>query len=504
MALTRPRALAPSRAFLRGTSSGVAIALVALLVVMVNFLGWKYHHRFDWTGERLYSLSEKTENVLAGLDRDVRVVVLLDPADPAWEPTRELLARYDAASPRLTVRHVDPGRNLLEAQQLVDRYALADAAVVFDAGDDRRVVAAADLTEYDFSGLRQTGGAEVAGYRGEQRFTRALLGLMEGEKPRVLFTTGHGEISLDDTGQGGMGEAVRILGDDNFELEEWASLGASAVPPGTDLVVVAGPTSSFLAPELGLFGDYLEAGGRMLFLLDPALGGGGGELAETASLGLADWLTGYGVEIGDDVVVDPANPLPFYGAGTQYADRYPGQHPVTRSVRQAGVPVLMSLARSVGLGEVPEDLDATLLVESSPEGWGETDPGALERDAADLPGPVPLAVVVEGRGGGNGNGDRGDAADDGPGALRLVVFGDSTFATDQLLAANAGNAALLADTLNWMVEREAALGIPPKRPEEVRLSLTRSQVRRAYLLVLVLLPGLGVLLGVVVHYRRRR
>lgn len=501
MEMKTKRPLRPSGALLRGTSSGVAIALVALLVVMVNYLGWKYHHRFDWTAERLYSLSEKTENVLAALDRDVRVVVFLDPADPAWEPTRELLARYEAASRRLTVRHVDPGRNLLEAQQLVDRYELGDGAVVFDAGDDRRVVAAADLTEYDFTGLRDAAGAEVAGYRGEQRFTRALLGLMEGDKPRVLFTTGHGEISLDERGQGGLGEAVRILGDDNFELEEWASLGASEVPPGTDLVVVAGPTSSFLAPELEIFGDYLEAGGRMLLLLDPALGGGGGELSQTAPLGLADWLTGYGIELGDNVVVDPANPLPFYGAGTQYADRYPGEHPITRSVRQAGVPVLMSLARSVGLGEVPADLEATLLLETSPQGWGETDPAELERDGADLAGPVPLAVVVAGRGG-----DEADAVEPeaGPAALRLAVFGDSTFATDQLLAANAGNAALLADTLNWMVEREAALGIPAKRPEVVRLSLTRSQVRWTYLLVLVILPGLGVLLGVWVHYRRRR
>lgn len=503
MAMKTNRALKPSRAVLRGSSSGAAIALVALLVVMVNYLGWKYHHRFDWTAEQLYSLSEKTENVLAALDRDVRVVVFLDPTDPAWEPTRELLARYEAASPRLTVRHVDPGRNLLQAQRLVDRYELGDGAVVFDGGDDRRVVTAADLTEYDFSGLRGAGGAEVAGYRGEQRFTRALLGLMDGEKPRVLFTTGHGEISLDDTGQGGLGQAVRILGDDNFELEEWASLGASGVPPGTDLVVVAGPTSSFLAPELEIFGDYLEASGRMLFLLDPALGGGGSEQSQIAPLGLADWLTGYGVELGDDVVVDPANTLPFYGAGTQYADRYPKEHPITRSVRQAGVPVLMSLARSVGLGEVPADLEGTLLLETSPQGWGESDPAELERDGADLAGPVPLAVVVEGRDG-DGRQDAPVEPDTGPAALRLAVFGDSTFATDQLLAANAGNAALLADTLNWMVEREAVLGIPAKRPEVVRLSLTRSQVLWTYLLVLVILPGLGVLLGVWVHYRRRR
>lgn len=506
-ATTSATTSATSRAAL--LSGGAALLLAALLVVMLNVVGWKYHQRFDWTGEQLYSLSEKTRNVLASLDRDIEVVVLLSPEDPAWEATREILARYEAASPRLSVRYVDPGRNLLEAQQLVDRYQLQDAAVVFDDGDDRRVVAAPDLTEYDFSALQSQGAPEVAAFRGEQRFTRALLDLTAGEKPRVLFTTGHGEISLDDTSQAGLGEAKRLLGDDNFELEEWASLGAAEVPEGTDLIVVAGPTASFLPPELELFDGYLGGGGRMLLLLDPVLSAAAGDRTEDGSgaaaaptAALTAWLSGYGVEVGDEVVVDPANPLPFFGLGTQFADRYPGDHPITRSVRQGGVPVLTSLARPVGLADVPPDLEAAVLLESSPEGWGESDPERVERGADDRPGPVSLGVVVVG--GAASDSGAGDLEDDPEGGLRLVVFGDSDFASDQLLAANSGNAALLADTLNWMVEREAALGIPPKRPEVVRLSLTTSQVRWTYLLVLVLLPGLCILAGVLVHYRRRR
>ena len=88
--------------------------------------------------------------------------------------------------------------------------------------------------------------------------------------------------------------------------------------------------------------------------------------------------------------------------------------------------------------------------------------------------------------------------------LRLVVFGDSTFASDQLLDANLGNAALLGDTLNWLVERDTALGIPPKRPEQVRLSLSQSQYHWTLLLVLLVLPVLAIVLGVFVYVRRRR
>lgn len=182
---------------------------------------------------------------------------------------------------------------------------------------------------------------------------------------------------------------------------------------------------------------------------------------------------------------------------------------MTRSVRQAAVPVLVSLARSVGTEDVPEDLTASVLLETSADGWGETDVADVRLGDDDLAGPVPLAVVVEGPEAPEAEAAAEDEAEDGAGAapgsgLRLVVFGDSTFATDQLLVASSNNAALLADTLNWLVEREAALGIPAKRPEQVRLTLTASQLRWTYLLVLVALPGIGVVLGVFVYYRRRR
>jgi len=507
---------ARNKALARGGSVGAALLLLAALAVMVNYLGWKYHHRFDWTSEQLYSLSEKTENVLAHLDRDVEAVVLLQPGASGgaggfdvYEASRELLSRYDAASPRFSVRHLDPARDLVEAQRVVDEYGLDQtAAVVFVAGEgeaqQRRVLSVNDLVEFDFSPLQMGQTEEVAGFRGEQRFTRTLVELTAGEKPRVLFTTGHGEISLDDRSRDGFGVARRLLGEDNFEIEEWASLGQPRVPEGTDLLVVGGPTATFLAPELAVFDAYLEAGGRMLLLLDPVIGGAGA-LVPT---GLELWLEGYGVEVGDDVVVDPSSPLPFYGPETLYATRYPEQHPVTRSVARGPLPVLVSLSRSVGRGAPPADLEVTVLAESSDEGWGESDlqSAPMTPGPEDVDGPVPLAVAVaSARDGGGGEPAAGD--DGSPteaGGLRLVVVGDSTFAGDRLLDANYANQALLVDAFNWLVEREGMIGLPAKRPEQVRLNLDQSQVRWLFALVLLVLPGLGAAAGVYVHFRRRR
>ena len=48
------------------------------------------------------------------------------------------------------------------------------------------------------------------------------------------------------------------------------------------------------------------------------------------------------------------------------------------------------------------------------------------------------------------------------------------------------------------------MSIPPKKPEQVRLSLTGAELRRITWTVLGLLPGLALAAGVVVYRKRRR
>ena len=64
----------------RYTISGVVAVLLAVaLTVMVNWLSARRFMRADWTTTQIYSLSEKTENILSGLDDEIRVVVFITP-----------------------------------------------------------------------------------------------------------------------------------------------------------------------------------------------------------------------------------------------------------------------------------------------------------------------------------------------------------------------------------------------------------------------------------------
>jgi ABC-type uncharacterized transport system involved in gliding motility auxiliary subunit len=520
----------------RGSLLGAGVLLIFALLVLVNYLGWKYHARTDWTETKIYSLSETTENVLAGLDdlgKDVRVTVFITPGSRVYGPVQELLARYEAASPHLTVRWLDPERNPAEAQRLIEEYEVSNQSVVFEAGEERRVVSADDLAEIDFSKAQFGQEPEISAFKGEERFTSALVDLTQGEKPKVLFTTGHGERSLDDASGAGLRLARDLLGPDNVEIDEWASLGVQSVPEGTDLVVIAGPQAAFTEDELAALGGYLAGGGRLLVMLDPVLAPGGAG-AGFVDLGLQSWLADYGIHVGDDMAVDPSTTPLGSSAETFYATSY-GRHPITRALSEGGIPILVRYARSVSGGSGPEGTTVTELVRTGSGGWAVS---SLDRESFDQPpegdlrGPVALAVAVDAAGpegseeadeegveaeAGEGTpgeetpearaaGDPDDAdADEARSAgMRLVVVGDSDLATSTFLQVGPGNQTFVNNVFNWLIERETLLGIPAKRPEQVRLQMTPSQIRGSVALVVLGLPGLALALGIWVWFRRRR
>jgi ABC-type uncharacterized transport system involved in gliding motility auxiliary subunit len=509
----RQRAAAVAAA-IRASVLGAGVLVLFVLLAIVNYLGWKYHARFDWTETNIYTLSETTEQVLDELDDDIRVTVFITPGSRLYEPTRELLSRYEAESDRLAVRWLDPERNPVEAQNLIEEYEVAAAGVVFESGDDRRMVSADDLADLDFSAAQFGEQPEIAAYRGEERFTSALVALTQGEKPRIVFTTGHGELSLDDAGAGGLQAARDVLGPENVVIDEWASLGAARVPEGTDLVVIAGPQAAFTEDELAALGEFLAGGGRLLALLDPVIGPAASDAGSGrgfVDLGLQEWLADYGVHVGDDVVVDPSTTPIGFSAETFFATRY-DRHQITRSLADGGIPVLVRHSRSVRSGSGPEGAETIELIQTGPDGWAVTSLGRDSYDEpaeGDLRGPVPLAVAVEAKVAPEAPDAVPDEAGDAPAEeerdpMRLVVIGDSDLATSAFLQMGPGNQTLVNNVFNWLVDREELVGIPPKRPEQVRLSMTPAQFRWSLILVLAGLPLLAVAAGFWVWSRRRR
>ena len=494
------------RAVRAGTSTA-GIVLAAALLVGINYLGARHWLRFDWTKTRLYSLSGTTKKVVRGLSKPVRITVFMTRESRLYSPVTELMNRYRALSPRVEIEYLDPERNPARAQALVQEFGIRQNTIVFRSGDKKKYVEEDKLAEYDFAGMGMGRGTpEIKAFKGEEAFTSAILAVTETGSPRVYFSSGHGEGSLDSAERGkGFAEVKQLLERDNLIVASWESLGKGAVPADAGAIVVAGPRTGFLEPETAALEKYLAGGGRAFFLLDPVLPTPG---SPPPDYGLGKILAAYGLRLGADIVIDPANAVPLVGAETLIANRY-GSHPIVRPLAEERLPVVFPLVRSVSKTEpLPSGVSPVMIVETSQEGWGETALSRLEeqvaKDASDTAGPVSLAFAV-------GPEEEKSAAPvasavkpagEASKSAKLVAIGNSRFATNGALA-NAGNANLFLNAVRWLTGAEKRMGIAPKTPEQASLSLTRSQVNRISLFAVLGLPAFAILLGVFVWYRRR-
>ena len=187
--------------------------------------------------------------------------------------------------------------------------------VVFAAAGRKKYVTSDQLADYDYSGMQMGQAPKMKGFKGEEQFTSAILGVVNPKVPKAYFATGHGEHDPDGADGDGYSQLRDAIKRDNLEVEK-TSLLSGSVPADCDLLVVAGPSAPFADQEKAALKAYLDKGGRALILLDPVLG------ARSRPSGLEEFLKAYGVQVNQDLVVDPGRRLPFFDLSAVYVSEF--------------------------------------------------------------------------------------------------------------------------------------------------------------------------------------
>jgi hypothetical protein len=402
------------------------------------------------------------------------------------------------------VEYIDPDKEPLKTTQLAERFGISMAdTVVFIAGDRTKYVTSDQMVEYDYSGMQYGQQPTIRAFKGEEQFTSAILSLVATKVPKIYFVTGHGEASLDSVGTGALAaRGLTVLADslrrENMEAEN-TSLLSGEVPSDADVMLIVGPTTAYTDAEVAALERYLDGGGRLLVALDPLIDADG-TMRQTK---LEAFLASRGVMVNDDLVIDPSRKLPFFDLSAVYLTDF-AAHPLTQGLE--GIAVLFTVTRSL----LTDSADARVLVETTADGWGETDLNMLLKgepvvfdDGVDTPGPAAVAVVVEGPVSAGTTAAEQPAGDpDEESMYRLAVFGDADFMTDVEIG-NAGNQILALNAINWLAAREFSMGIPPRDVEDLSFFIGQRQMRIMLALVLLVMPGAAVAIGILVWRRRR-
>ncbi len=248
------------------------------IVIVLNVISFENKQRLDVTATNQFSLSERTRELLDGLQDDIRATAfykaLEDTQDAQVAARRnrvvDTLDEFEARSGKFTYRVVDPD---LEPGVVAAYFGARPTDFVGET------VVIENLANGEFDALQPT---DVTFDQLEQDLVTSLYVATGQEQKTIYFLGGHGERNIDGGGGDGYALLAQTLEQENYQARGlvWRRTAEEVeVPDDAALVVVASPTSDLpeahaLALDLYLLGRYPDGerrreNGSMIFLAEP-------------------------------------------------------------------------------------------------------------------------------------------------------------------------------------------------------------------------------------------
>ncbi len=435
-----------------GTNALIQVVVMLIIVGMVAFISTRQHFRKDLTKNSLYSLSDQTTKILKGLNKNVEIIGFYKNAEQS--AAKDILDEYRFRSKNLTYSLIDPD----EKPEMTKKY---------------------DVTKYNTIVVESNNKREMIDQLNESNLTKAIIKVTRDMDKVVYFTTGHGEIFINDDTPQGFSTAIKAIKKENYLVRE-INLIRKPIPDSCTILAIISPKASFFPGELDSVSVFLENGGKLLLMVD-----------SEHQNDIADFIAKYHVTLGKDMVIDASGVGQLFGAGPgmPLVTTYDQTHPITKGFNiMSFYPYASSLTPESDIG----DYKISELLKTSDNSWAETEFSSGQVDynpGKDKKGPITLAVIIE--------------KTLANGKQILAVFGDSDFANNGYFK-NQGNSNLFLNTINYLAEDEDAISIRPKEIDDNRLTLTQANVKSLFYLVVIAIPLLVIVLGVFIFFKRNR
>lgn len=439
----------------------VYVLIVVAVVGGLNFLADRYNKSYDTTSSKKFTLSDQTIKIAKNLKQPVTITYWDQPTK--FQAAEDLLDRYKNLSPEINVQYMDTDKKRTQAL----------AAGVKTLG-----------TIFINVGNKQQEAKSLT----EEEVTGAMVRALKGGERTACFLIGAGEHSSDDAEQNGYSAIKDALEKNNYKTQTLQMIPKPEIPASCTIAIIGGPQHEYLQPEADAIKNYVENGGRALFMLDPPLKFAKTDISDNEPL--MKVLEGWGVTPEKDLVLDTSGVGQLFGLGPEFplVTAYES-HAIVRDMKDTptGFPIARSLEVKNGdkttvekLFETTENSFATMNLQSA----------EIKQSKDDKKGPLILgAAGTYNTGKENGNG-------------RFVVVGSSRWVTNGFLRFN-GNRDLFLNMINWLSSDEDLISIRPKEPTDNRLNMTARQMNVVEYTSVFMIPLLIIAAGVGVWWKRR-
>jgi ABC-type uncharacterized transport system involved in gliding motility auxiliary subunit len=446
-----------------GASALLYSAFFVAIMVMINFLGARYNRVFDVSEQGINSLSDQSVQVLNALEEPLEVLAFVGPQDAAF--VADIARTYEYASDKVSFKIIDPQTHPEAAQQEL-------------------------ISTIPTLKLKMADRATTITHLDEESITSGINKISTSERKVIYFAEGHGEGAISDKETPpGLGQFAEELENQNYSVLPLFVAESVEIPENAAALVISSSDRAWFPSEIDAVDRYLRRGGRLLLLLEPE-----------RNPELSGLLEKWGMRAGEDVILEERMRL-FEGVslGLEPVVSHFTEHEAVKPMQ--GQRAMFSVARTINVRQdAPEGILVEPIAFTSDKSWAESDVSRVfesgeaalqpENDSA---GPVPIAIA--------GIAPLRAIGEPGKGEARLLVFGDTSFLTNQYLH-QLFNDALGKASVAWLAGEEQLISIGSRGVRASRAFLTASQARSVFYLSVLVLPELILLLGIAVWWKR--
>lgn len=435
---------------------------------------------FDFTQDKIYSLSEQSKQIAESVDKDVNIILI-----NMAEAQEDFANKYNSINDKITVEVID---DVTARPDLTEEYGISSdsSVIIVESGDKEKLLSSYDLYTIDYTTYTQKDITEEA-------LTNAIIDVTTDEKPIVYALTGHNKYSTDY-----FYYFYQDLEDEAYEVKDLDLLTTGSVPEDCSALMITTLAEDITEAERDAILDYINNGGKIILFSDP--NSTGKEMPN-----FQDVLDEYGISISEGVILEQDSSKMLYGTPSAILVTVSPNTSVTSNTNMNINACFMTTGRiDIADSEKLEELGVTVetLATAGENAFYRTD-YAIETtsktDADEDAGNATLGALIE------------KTIDDDT-TSELIVYANNIFITNLQIAISQqyysyaldfyNNEDLAINSIAYLTGRDNMITIR-KDVETTNYTVTAEQ-NTIILIIIFTIPVVIIIIGIVVWQVRRR
>lgn len=457
-------------------SSVMTIAVIAIIVVL-NLVISQFDFKIDLTTEKMFSLSDQTKQIVSSLNKDVDIYTTYATGNENIQFV-EMLDKYKGLSNKIKITNKDPNLNPTFMQKYMeDERSISAGSIIVESGNRFKVLSSYDLVDYQPN--YQTYRNEVTGIALEQKVTSAIQYVTTDNLPIAYIIEGHNEFELDSTVQDS-------LANENYELKNLNILTQGSIPDDASLLIINSPARDYSQDEAKILIDYLNKGGKAIFILN---------FYNDEKPNYESVLASYGVKPQNLVVLEgnqsnclPNNPL--------YLLPNIENHDITKPLVDNKLNIILPYTQAIeNLQQKNANTKITPLLTTSNSAYAKANnESTIAKESGDIEGPFNLAVLIE---------DNWFNDSESYQSKVIVISSPTLFDSGTNQISSGANLDFFMNTVNFLVDRQDSISIRSKSLATEYLQLDQTQALIIIAIALIIIPIIIFAIGIVIWLRRK-